>query len=162
MITAGRPRKPTSLKIIAGTARPDRINANEPQPARGRPPCPRDLKGEARRQWKHFADLLTDLRVLTIADGTALRSLAEAAADLAAARQALADRGGALTYENITAAGGVTIRPYPELKLIAEADKRLQGWLSRFGLSPVDRSKVSAAPPPPDTNPFSKFRHDGG
>jgi P27 family predicted phage terminase small subunit len=136
-----RPRKPTHLKLVQGTARPDRINRNEPQPQRKRPRCPSHISDGAKAQWRHFAQLLDEMGVLTEADGPALAALAETADDLAQARRALVARGGSLTY---TAENGME-RVWPEVRLIDQFGKRLASWLARFGMTPADRSRVSVA-----------------
>jgi P27 family predicted phage terminase small subunit len=154
-MTAGRPRKPTTLHLVQGTARADRLNSREPKPARKRPTPPANLSAGAKKAWRHFAKQLDELGVLTTADATALANLCEAAADLEAARSALAARPG-LTYENVTAAGGVTHRPYPEVALVRDADRRVRVWLSAFGLTPADRSRVSILEKT-DEDPAARF-----
>jgi P27 family predicted phage terminase small subunit len=139
-MTRGRPRKPTALKIVDGTFRKDRANANEPRPDRKRLPSPPHLDAGARKIWRGYAKLLDDMGVLTVADRTALECLVMAHVDLTAARQALAARDG-LTYECYTKTG-VTIRLYPEVRLVNDATKRLHSWLSAFGITPADRNKV--------------------
>lgn len=143
-MTAGRPRKPTALHLIQGTARAHHLNAREPKPTRKRPECPDGLSPRAKRAWQHFAPMLYDLGVLTEADTAALISLCEAAADRDAARAALAKRPG-LAYESRTSTGAVSYRPYPEVALVSDADRRVKGWLSVFGLTPADRARVSVA-----------------
>jgi P27 family predicted phage terminase small subunit len=138
----GRPRKPTQLKVIEGTFRQDRSNPREPQPRRKRPPCPPHLSADAKAAWRRYATLLDRLGVLTEADGAALAAFSEASADGKAAREALAARG-ARTYEAETAAGSVTYRPYPEVAMITDADRRLRTWLQVFGLTPIDRGRIS-------------------
>jgi P27 family predicted phage terminase small subunit len=154
-MTAGRPRKPTALKIVTGTFRHDRSNAREPQPKRKRPAMPGTLSDGAKKAWRHFAKLLDDLGVLTAADAAALGNLCEAAADLDTARAALAARPG-LTYENVTAAGGVTHRAYPEVALVRDAERRVHRWLAAFGMTPADRARVSVAESK-DEDPAAKF-----
>jgi P27 family predicted phage terminase small subunit len=155
-MTAGRPRKPTALKLVTGTLRPDRFNSREPQPKRKRPVMPATLSAGAKKAWRQFAKLLDELGVLTTADTAALGNLCEAAADLETARAALAARPG-LTYENVTAAGGVTHRAYPEVALVRDAERRVHRWLAAFGLTPADRSKVSIADVGKDEDPAAKF-----
>jgi P27 family predicted phage terminase small subunit len=82
--------------------------------------------------------LLDAMGVLTEADGPALAALAETADDLVVARRALAAHGGSLTYATETG-----VRVWPEVRIVAEANKRLASWLARFGMTPSDRSKVS-------------------
>jgi P27 family predicted phage terminase small subunit len=140
----GRPRKPTALHVIEGTYRSDRANKSEPTPRRKRPPCPPHLRAEAKAAWRRYAALLDRIGVLTEADAAALSALCEATVDLATAREALAARGG-LTYENVTAAGGVTHRAYPEVAMVTDAERRVRSWLAAFGLTPADRARVSKA-----------------
>ena len=151
-----RPRKPTHLKIVTGTLRRDRTNANEPTPRRTRPKPPAHLSDFGRAAWTEIAAIADTLGVLTAGDVLALEGLAEAVGDLRAARASLAE---ALVYEGATVAeggarfywtsgaGGPMRRPRPELAAIADADRRVCSWVARFGLSPSDRSKVTAAPP---------------
>ena len=48
---AGRLPKPTKLKLLQGTARPDRMPKNEPQPEAGMPARPGWLAPAAKREW---------------------------------------------------------------------------------------------------------------
>jgi P27 family predicted phage terminase small subunit len=81
--------------------------------------------------------------VLTEADGQALEGLCEAYAELRLARASLAAAGG-MIFETTNQAGDVMLRVRPEMKVIADADRRFAMWCSRFGLTPADRSRVSA------------------
>jgi hypothetical protein len=101
--------------------------------------------------------------VLTGADTLALEGLAEALADLRAARSSLASRlefdgkivaeTGSRFYWTVGKSGPMR-RPRPELAAISDADRRVSVWLARFGFSPADRSKVTAASGEP-ANPFA-------
>lgn len=158
---AGRPRKPTHLKVVAGTAQPCRINANEPEPQRERPSPPSHLSDRGKAAWAE-AVLITDrMGVLTEADPLALEDLAETLADLRAARASL-ERPLTLTVmddgvpvEKEFAAGGERYywtfgksgpmrRARPELADIADASRRLTACLAKFGLNPADRGRVSS------------------
>jgi len=141
-VPAGRPPKPTRLKLVSGTYRPDRSNPSEPMPKAGIPEMPANLSRAGKVAWNRYVILLSELGTLTVSDGPALACLAETAADLDAARQALRDRGG-LTYSTTTRSAGLMHRPWPEVALVAESDHRLMTWLAKFGLSPADRAKVS-------------------
>lgn len=148
-----RPRKPTQLKIVAGTAQNCRLNPNEPKPERGVPLPPSHLSPKARLAWKYVAQVLDDMGVITQADAMALEGACESYADLRNAREALKNRG-SLTYEAPTDSGGVLIRKYPEVDIVAEADRRFKGWLAVLGMTPADRSRVSAGSKG-DGNPFA-------
>jgi P27 family predicted phage terminase small subunit len=95
--------------------------------------------------------------VLTTADALALECLCEAYADLLSARTALAKRGASLSYETKTKEGGVMHRAYPEVAMVSDADRRFVMHLGRFGLTPADRSRVSAHGGGADENPFAAF-----
>lgn len=158
-----RPRKPTHLKVVAGTAQPCRINLFEPKPNRERPSSPAHLSDRGKAAWAEATLIADRMGVLTEADPIALEGLAEALADLRSARASLAMP---LMYGNIEMAqageryywtegkGGPMRRARPEVSDIADADRRVGAWVARFGISPADRSKVSAALPE-KTNPFA-------
>jgi P27 family predicted phage terminase small subunit len=164
-----RPRKPTALKELAGTAQPCRINPDEPKPPAadetlaGDPPA--FLSERGARHWPDLVKLTSDMGVLTVADGYALAETCEALAELHEARQSLANpltarirnkETGEVQDIEIAQAGersyaswgkdGVMFRPRPEIARINEAFRRLALLLSKFGLTPADRSRVAAAP----------------
>lgn len=150
------PRKPDHLKIVAGTAQPCRMNKAAPKPRRARPNPPARLSEAAKQAWRELATMADGMGVLTEADAAALEAASEALADLREARESLARP---LVVE--TPAGDVQIaaagerfywtqsrdsmmrRARPELAAISDADKRFMTWLSRFGGTPADRSRVS-------------------
>ena len=139
----GRARKPTALKLIVGNRDKRWRSRNEPNPPRGKPAAPRHLRKRAREAWSYLSGVLDEMGVLTLADKLALENLCEAVADLRNARDALAARRD-LVYKSTTMTG-VMHRPYPEVAMVADADRRVAMWLSRFGLTPSDRAKVTAA-----------------
>ena len=61
----GRKPKPTALKLLQGTARPDRMNPREPKPKPVGARCPRHLDGEARVAWYQLQPELRRLGLLT-------------------------------------------------------------------------------------------------
>lgn len=136
---SGRKPKPTSMKVIQGTFRPDRAK-DEPEYQKGLPPCPDHLSDKARSAWNHIGPMLEKAGLLTHGDGFALEGLCEAYADLRDARAAIRARGG-LTYVT-ESAGGEMVRPFPEITMISDADKRYRAWLGEFGLTPSSRARV--------------------
>lgn len=52
MSARGRPKKPTALKIVQGTAQPSRINPDEPVPTGPLGPAPDRMRAEGKRRWK--------------------------------------------------------------------------------------------------------------
>src|SRR6185369_2073636 len=91
----GRPRKPTALKKLAGTARKDRENAQEPRlkpvPL---PDPPEDLTKHERAAWLQLRELVDPMQITTAADLVAFRAMVEDAGMLATLRQSFIDSGG--------------------------------------------------------------------
>lgn len=135
--------KPSHLKVVAGTDRPDRTNPAEPTPDVGVPECPSWVKGKARTAWKEIGSTLVSMGVLTVADGKALELLVEAYAEFRAADERVKEEG--LTYETVSSTGGRMVRANPAVGIRADAWRRVRLQLIEFGLTPASRSKVSAA-----------------
>lgn len=131
-----RPRKPTSLKIIAGTNRPDRAPLVDPLalPLVDAVPSPPDWlpNGHAVREWERLARILHANRLLTDAGLSALGVLCAVHGALVQAWSA-----------------GVT----PPAALLAQY-RALSG---DFGLTPAAQGKVRAPAGPASTNRFARF-----
>jgi P27 family predicted phage terminase small subunit len=126
------PRKPTTLKLLEGTYRPDRANALEPQPARLIPKPPRHLSPRARKAWPMLSEILDQqMGILTAADAIALEAVAENYAKLLEARATLRQHG-SLTVES----GSGMLRPHPAVAMAADADRRLRAWLNSVSRQP--------------------------
>jgi P27 family predicted phage terminase small subunit len=142
-MTAGRPPKPTRLKVVAGNPGRRPLNFNEPNPGRIKLRAPNHLSEAGQKAWRRMAAMLDRLGVLTEADVAAFESLCEAYADLWEAREKLAERRG-LSYRKHNDKTGITsYHAYPEIAIIADADRRLRAWLGAFGMTPSDRSRVT-------------------
>lgn len=61
-MAAGRPPKPTHLKVIAGNPGKRALPTNEPQPELRDLEPPRDLDEDEQREWDRIAPLLRDAR----------------------------------------------------------------------------------------------------
>ncbi len=68
-------RKPTEVKRLQGTLRPDRVNDAEPQPGPAPVRCPRDLPTSAKRLWPKVAPTMRQLGLFTELDVLAFRDL---------------------------------------------------------------------------------------
>jgi P27 family predicted phage terminase small subunit len=121
------------------------MNLHQPKPPKAYPEMPKNLSPVAKKAWQQVCDTLYKIGVLTNADGYVVEALCEAYAELCAARAALKVHG-ALTYESKTASGDPIWKPYPEMAIINDADRRFRMWLSAVGLTPSDRSRVVATP----------------
>lgn len=174
-----RPRTPTHLKVVTGTAQACRLNPSEPKPKRARLAAPAGLSKRAKSVWAKAAKLLDEMGVLTVSDGLALEGLCEAIADEQEARASLSRpvtielpdeepredgtteritrqvevaAAGSQTYVTIGKSGPM-LRMRPEVAAIADANRRVAMWLAKFGLTPADRSRVGAESQR-EANPF--------
>jgi len=117
---AGRPPKPTALKILTGNPGHRPLPKNEPMPERGAAP-PAWMPLKARKEWDRLAPVLDRLGVLTEVDGEAL-------AELCAARA---------KFQEVVREEG---------RVPTELWRAIQAMEARFGLTPSDRARVSAEP----------------
>ncbi len=140
----GRKRTPTHLRLVQGNPGKRPTNeAREPRPKRLKAPKPPShLTPRAAAMWRHVSRTLSDVGVLTVADLVTLERLCEAYAEVRTAQIALELLGGN-TYETTSAHGGFMRRAHPEVAQLADADRRLRGYLAEFGMTPAARSKVS-------------------
>jgi len=140
----GPPPKPTVLKALEGTYRPDRAVPNEPEPALGAPPCPPHLSGAGKVAWEFFVEELLQLGVLAVRDGPALEMLCSAYAEFAQANEIVEREG--LTFRGTTKSGEMLL-PHPAVRIRADAWRRVHRMLVEFGLTPSARTRVSALVP---------------
>jgi P27 family predicted phage terminase small subunit len=157
VIHMARPRKPTALHVVEGTERPDRSNPEEPQPPvlTGSPRPPTWLKkSRARAAWKRLAADLIAQRLLTTLDPTSLGLLCDAFADYLEAGEVI-EREGAY-YDSPTEGGGTITRRHPAVEDRKDAWVRTDRMLGRFGMNPVERSRVHAATEAA-ADPFEQF-----
>lgn len=146
---AGRPPKPTALKIAQGHPGHRPLNHFEPKPDVGIPEMPKKLSKGARRAFKRYVPVLQKLGILTVVDGEALAGACECAARLEQVRDELARTG--LTYiEHFQDRNGEivmgNIKANPLVAMENAYYKTLKSWLVEFGLTPSSRSKLHAVP----------------
>lgn len=138
-MTVGRKPKPTALKLVQGTYRPDRANSNEPKPRPAIPPCPKFLQGEARKQYNKLAKKLARIGLMTELDDMALSMLCQAWSEYIEATDQVNKSGLLVKSPN----------KYPVLNphLIAanQALKKIRSLLAEFGMTPGSRSRIHAA-----------------
>lgn len=146
-----RPRKPTNLKIIQGTYRPDRANPNEPKPEICSPEAPEFLSEKALQEWQRIAPILEGLGLLSQVDKMALAAYCSAVARLWLAEEQLKTEGLTVTNER-----GRRIKN-PLVDVANAAAKQISLFASQFGMSPSTRSGVSVKAPEKE-NPLAKFK----
>ena len=138
-MTAGRKPKPTNLKLIQGTYRPDRANPSEPKPKAIIPPCPKFLQGDARKQYGKMAKKLARIGLMTELDDMALSMLCQAWAEYLEATEQVKKSGILVKSPN----GFPVLNPY--LIVANQALKKVRSLLSEFGMTPGSRSRIHAA-----------------
>jgi phage terminase small subunit len=117
----GRPRTPTVLKVLKGTAQPCRLNKREPKvKAVDRPICPEHLPETHRQWWDYIASHAAHLRCVTEADIPALEEMV----------------GVKVEIEKLV----------KTKKSSVKCRKVLFDMLGKFGMTPSERSKVSGIP----------------
>jgi len=142
-MTAGRKPKPTALKLIQGTWRPDRANPFEPRPKPGIPPCPKFLQGDARKQYRKTARKLARIGLLTELDDMALSMLCQGWADYLEAT------------DQVRKSGILVKSPY--LVAANQALKKVRALLVEFGMTPGSRSRIQALGTEEHDNEWAKL-----
>lgn len=136
-----RPRKPTSLKVVAGTQRADRANGAEPDAMllNDLEP-PQHLDAAAAEVWRELAPRLRQSQVLTVLDTVALEMLCNSVADM---RQVRAKRGDSFVTTSPKSGSEML-----DQMLVAEnmLRKAVESLGSRFGMDPRSRASLMVNP----------------
>lgn len=143
---AGRPTKPTRLKLLQGTLRKGRTAKNEPQPAKaakGERRCPASLPPAGKRLWKSLVPELERLQLLTKIDDATLEGGCLNYARANQARAIIAKQG--LTI--VTLNGFVL--PHPAVAIERNSWTAWLRFASSFGLTPASRSAIHVKPEAP-------------
>lgn len=129
---AGRPRKPEALKLVAGTARPDRaIEVTELALVKSCPDAPDWLpNAHSVKEWNRLAPILTNARLLTEGGVSALGTLCALHGKLV----------------QLWAAGEA-----PNASMLAS----YRNLINDFGLTPVAQGKVKPIGEKEAANPFT-------
>lgn len=145
-MSTGRRPKPTLVKIANGNPGKRALPKNEPCPSTDIPKtAPKSWSANARAEYARIKKALDDLGAATGPDLEGIRFYCEAAADHAAACEALdqADKSGGRFYVVMTKDGGEMWRSHPALAAKADAEKRCKSWLVEHGLTPSARTRVA-------------------
>jgi P27 family predicted phage terminase small subunit len=135
---AGRPRKPTALRLVHGT-RGKNQNKSEPMPT-GEANAPDWLSDEAKDVWKHLATELEAIGLLTSMDEQAFAVYCQSYAELIEAEAELVKGGKTQTTKD------GFVRKSPWLSVRDEAHKRMQQIGAQFGFSPASRTRIEVKP----------------
>lgn len=140
---AGRPPKPTSMKIVNGNPGKRPLNAREPQYDAHSGDAPDGLNDDGLWMWNRLARLLIPQGLLTQADEPMAVAWCEAWADLVEARSALAAHHTQFHSYDAVGQGGM-IMTHPAFRRKANATERLNKLSGKFGFSPSDRAKIQS------------------
>jgi len=141
---AGRPRKPTQLKALNGTLRPDRANPSEPQLPVGLPDRPSWLDEDplAAQLFDQVTKYMVDMQVGTHVDGLALSMLSDQVAMYLRLRRTILDEGELINTQNIN--GDPVIKPHPAIGPLNQAFTNINKLLREYGLTASSRSHLHA------------------
>ena len=146
---AGRPKKPTNLKLVEGNRGKRPVNQQEPDPDYLddlAPPA--HLSPGAQEVWRLWAPQLRRARLLTVIDSPMLEKGCEAEAMYRRATQRAAERpvyGKSVVDDDGQATErGDQINPW--LIVQSMAFKQVTAVLREFGMSPAARARVAINP----------------
>jgi len=137
----GRKPKPTKLKVLQGTFRPDRHTGAEADPSIVLPPAPDTLDDVAREKWDELSRELYACGLLTTLDVDALESYCILYSRWAKAEADIAKNG--LIYK--TPSGAYQQTPF--VGISNRALDLMNKIRADFGMTPVARTRARATPP---------------
>ena len=146
----GRPRKPTARHKLEGTARPDRMNALEPQYKVEAPKKPKHVAARklASERWDAIVPIMLEQRTLSPAFITALEMYCLSYAN-------------AIDYEEKARKARDFDRHRTYRKLAENAQKEHRQWTAQLGLSPATSGKVSSVQADKEESPLAKLQAKG-
>jgi len=143
----GRHSLPDEVKVIRGTFRRDRSSSDQPTPEKNIPkPHSGFLSKNARFHYWRLARILNKMKVLSESDVVTLELASIHLANFYEANQKLEEEG--KTYTVTSREGSIVHKKRPEWAIRNESYILAAGLLSKFGLTPSDRTKVKVLPEP--------------
>lgn len=162
---AGRPPKPTKLKLLQGNPGKRPISQNEPKPKPIAPKCPTWLDKEAKREWKRVAPELEKIGLLTLIDGATFAAYCQSWSLYVSAQKMINDYQKAhfkltVTYTNTFGASNEV--PLPEIAIAEKALKQLKAFCTEFGLTPASRTRIDVKPLEGKADPMEDLLRGAG
>ena len=151
---AGRPPKPTKLRILQGNPGKRPLPKAEPQPTIGIPTRPEWLSPEAKREWTRVVGELAELGLLAKIDRALISAYCQCWGMYVSAIRAIDCYG--MTFE--TPNGYIAQRP--EVGIALRNLEKMNQLSAKFGFTPSDRSKM-AMPDLKEEDPFAEFLSKG-
>jgi P27 family predicted phage terminase small subunit len=154
---AGRPPKPTALKILGGNPGKRPLNSLEPRPRSSAkvPRPPSFLSKEAKKEWRRVAPGLHEMGLLTEVDVAALAAYCQAFARWQVAEQMLTDEG--MTF--VTEKGYVG--QHPAVAIARQSWQVIKQFAAEFGMTPSARGRMTL-PEPKEIDPFEEYLSGSG
>ena len=152
---AGRKPLPTHLKLVKGTARPHRLNKDEPKPRATVPEPPAHLDERARAKFAAMAEMLARHGVMTELDAGALARYAVVWCRWIEAEAEVMRRGPVVKTE------GGNIIQNPFLAVVNKCLAQMAQIEPEFGLTPSSRSRIRMAEPAETVDPFEEYLNRG-
>jgi len=164
---AGRPKKPTNLKLIQGTHRKDRVPEHEPEPEKVSevPRPPSYLSKHAKKLWKTLAEELVEKGILTVVDLPALEVCCEAYGQYRAAQEAVFrpvdPKTGKRTKRTLSEyMKGRNSQTMPEYSSMTKAFYYFKAYLIEFGLTPASRGRIDLPDSGEEEDPMKRLYHE--
>ncbi|WP_193063448.1 phage terminase small subunit P27 family [Oceanobacillus oncorhynchi] len=141
MSNAGRPSKPTNLKILQGNPGGRPLNENEPVPVTEEdvPKPPSYLSTHAKNEWKRIVPEMQRLGIFTAIDHPSLAGYCQAYGRFIEAEKILKKEG--LTFKSPNG----YVQQRPEVSISNNALKTMREFASQFGLTPSARSRIDTS-----------------
>ena len=149
----GRKPKPAARQISEGNPRKrgvHKLNAMaeaEPKPAQGLPPCPKHLKGVARKAWAFWSQELEAMKLSARPDAMMLEGACVSYQTYVAMHKKVEEQGELVAKKERNPKTGlmevVDVRAHPALPVRDRALMQMRAFCCEFGLSPVSRARLS-------------------
>lgn len=133
--------KPTAQRRLEGNPSKRPMNSAEPMPDPKKPPAPKWLRGEGRREWNRVARRLNEVGLLTYVDRATLAMYCDAWGEYVEARDKVEKLGTVIK----TTKGNLIQNPYYSIK--NQAMKQCQQLARELGMTPSARSGLRVMVP---------------
>ena len=153
---AGRPRKPTNIRILEGNRGRRPIPQDEPKPKPRLPRMPAELGAAAKKEWHRTGKALLALGVMTELDGAMLSAFVQPYTQWLEVAEMLNKTGPIIKNQKTG-----EFRVNPLHRLANELQAQWTRALTEFGMSPSSRSRIHVTPPVEEADPLERLRMRG-
>lgn len=141
---------PTTLKVMTGETRRERLNRDEPEAPQGGLRMPRGLSATAKAEWQRIVGALVALGIDSAVDQSSLEEYVAARERRLSARRKWQREGMVKTIR------GKPVK-HPAVSAEEKAADQCRMWLVEFGLTPSARSRIVAKPKQTKKAGISKY-----